>query len=190
MSDPPVESDAELLGRTAAGESAAFDRFVERHQAAVLRFARSLESDPVQAEDALQETFLAAWRGAGGFRGGEGARPWLFAIARHAVYRQHRPRVGEPAELAPLTDLGVAAGWGAAPETDPVVRLADRDAVRRALARLPAPDREILLLREVEGFTAEECTGQLGLTLPAVKSRLHRARLRFAAALRGDHHGE
>lgn len=176
-------SDAALLAASAAGDAAAFTRFVERHQRAALGYLRLLAADPAAIEDALQEAFLAAWRSAGEFRGGDSARSWLLAIARHALFRQYRRRVGEPEEIVSLDDLGRAAGWGEPCSPDPTAAHADRSAVRRALAALSAADREILLLRDVEGLSGEECAELLALALPAMKSRLHRARLRFAAQL-------
>lgn len=157
------------------------------HREAVWRFVRTLTRDEAAAEDALQETFLAAWRGAATFRGDGSALGWLLAIARHAVYRQHRVRAGEPERLDSLEALGEAAGWGADP--DPLDTLVVQDEVRRALAHLVLEDRELLLLRDGEGLTNEACASLLELGLPALKSRLHRARLRFVSHLRGGRHG-
>ena len=183
-----MTADAALLAQAAEGDAQAYASFVDRHREAVWRFARSLTRDPATAEDALQETFLSAWRGARSFRGEDSAAGWLLAIARHAVYRQHRARAGEPDRLESLTELGEAAGWGADP--DPLGQLATRDEVQRALARLPLADRELLLLREVEGFSNEVCASILEIGLPALKSRLHRARLRFVSSYRGARHGD
>src|SRR5436305_13974689 len=105
-------SDETLIGRTAAGDRSAFERLVRRHQASVHRFARALAYDDADAEQALQETFLAAWRAAGRFRYDASARTWLLAIARHAIYRRHRRWADEPAGFASLRELGEAAGWG------------------------------------------------------------------------------
>lgn len=178
-------TDAEALRRTAAGEPDAYDRLVERHQAAVHRYIRVHERDPDRAEDALQETFISAWRAADTFRGDGSARAWLLGIARNAVRRQHRRRAGEPDHHEPLQALAAAAGWG-----DPIgPRVEARELVRKGFAALSDDDREILVLRDSEGFTGEEVAEMLQLSLPAVKSRLHRARLRFVAALKGvDEH--
>jgi RNA polymerase sigma-70 factor (ECF subfamily) len=86
-----------------------------------------------------------------------------------------------------LAELGEAAGWGA--ETDILDALLVKDEVNRALACLSLEERELLMLREVEGLSNEECASLLGVGLPALKSRLHRARLRFVAHLRGGHRG-
>ena len=186
-SEGSLTQDPQLLLQAARGDSKAFDLLVVRHREAVWRFVRSLTRDVSLAEDALQETFLSAWRSAASFQGEGSALGWLLSIARHSVYRQHRGRAGEPETMESLTELGEAAGWGADP--DPLDALVVKDEVDRALAGLPVEDQELLLLREVEGLTNEECASLLGLGLPALKSRLHRARLRFVAHLRGERHG-
>ena len=95
-SEGPLTGDPELLARAASGDGEAFGAFVVRHRETVWRFARSLTRDTGAAEDALQETFLAAWRNGAGFRGDASALGWLLSIARRAVYRQLRVRVDEP----------------------------------------------------------------------------------------------
>ena len=141
------------------------------------------------AEDALQETFLACWRSAGTFAGGDSARHWLLAIARNAARRLYRRKRGEPHEFVSLDELGREAGWGggaADPPLAPDDRAAARETLEAALMTLSAEEREVLILRDLEGFSGEETASLLHLTLPAAKSRLHRARLRLAAALRGN----
>lgn len=179
-----LSSDLELLRRTQAGDRAAFSALVERHQAAVFRFARSLSGDSAAAEDALQETFIAAWRHVAQFREEGSVKGWLFSITRNAVLSARRWEAARPVAYEPsLEALGLAAGWG---DDRPglAAALERRDSVERALSKLSAEDREILLLRDVEGLSGEEASSVLGLSLPAVKTRLHRARLRLAGALR------
>ncbi len=186
-----TESDLDLLRRSASGVGSAFEVFMERHQASVFRFIRTLASERADAEDALQETFLAAWRSAGTFRGAGSARAWVLTIARNAVRRQHRRRVGEPAEFLSLDELGLQAGWGS--ETTPedmATRLEERAILERALAGLSSEDRQTLILRDLEGFSGAEAAELLDLTLAAVKSRLHRARLRLTAALKEELHAD
>jgi len=178
-------SDAQLLGRTAAGDRAAFDQLVRRHQASVHRFALAATRTPEQAEDVLQETFLAAFRSAGTYRGQAAVKSWLLAIARNKVNRLGRPRAGQPESFEPLDALGQRAGWGA--DEDPEAAAMDgerRTLLARALDRLRPEDREVIVLRDLEGLPGDEVAAMLGAGLAAVKSRLHRARLRFAAALR------
>lgn len=187
--EPPADGgDPVLLQRAAGGDRRAFDRFMDGHAAHVLRFITLHVRDADRAEDVLQETFLAAWRGAGGFRGPGSARSWLLSIARRAALRQGRTRAGEPRDAAPLDQvpLGVLAreaGWGVDPGREER-RLEVKELVEAGFDHLDPHDREILLLRDLEGFSGEETAELLGLSLPAVKSRLHRARLRFMTRIR------
>ena len=182
---PDDPSDAALLAATVDGDTAAFDRFVTRHASHVHRFLASLGVRDADADDAMQDTFVSAWRGARGFRGDGTARAWLFTIARNAVRHAARRRVGEPDRFAPLEAaesldaIALAAGWGSAEEAG----AADRaQLVQGALQQ--APDRETPVWRDMEGLSGEEPAAALDLTLPAMKSRLHRARLRLAAIVR------
>jgi RNA polymerase sigma-70 factor (ECF subfamily) len=180
--------DPQLLQLSAAGDAAAFARFVDRHQGVVYRRARAACASAADAEDVLQETFLAAWRGAAGFRGttdGD-ARGWLLTIARHACHRmstRSSARISAAASDVSLESLALRAGWGAVPDEQDDDR-ATR--VRAAFATLAHEDREILALRDIEETSGEEAARMLGLTLAAMKSRLHRARLRLAAAYAED----
>jgi RNA polymerase sigma-70 factor, ECF subfamily len=176
-------SDETLIGRTAAGDRSAFERLVRRHQPSVLRFLRALAYDEEDAEEALLETFLGAWRGAARFRYDASARTWLLGIARHAIYRRHRRWSEDPASTVSLRELGRSAGWGVQ-DDDFVDRLVNPDVLAGALASLSAEDREILILRELEGLSADEAAAVAGLSEVAARNRLHRARLRLIAGLR------
>ena len=185
MPDENKDSDAELIRRSAEGDRSAFNDLVERHEASVFRFARAIASSEAAAEDALQEAFLGAWRGAAAFRGEASVRNWLLSIVRHAVYRQHRHRVDEPEEMESMSDLGMAAGWGSDETPESIaLRRESHETVMKAMEAVSVGDREILLLRDAEGLPGEQVAAMLGLTLPAMKSRLHRARLRLAVKVR------
>jgi RNA polymerase sigma-70 factor (ECF subfamily) len=179
-----ADDDVDLIGRTAAGDRAAFSQLVARHQRAIYRMARAMTGNDAAAEDVLQETFLAALRGAAGYRGPAPVLAWLRTITRHAVYRLGRRanQVAVPDDTLEL--LGQAAGWGADDVAVAAERAESHALLRRALAELDPADREILVLRDLEGLPGDEVAATLGLTLPAEKSRLHRARLRLAAGLR------
>jgi RNA polymerase sigma-70 factor (ECF subfamily) len=181
---PDEAPDDDLMRRSAAGERDAFAQLVARHQAAVFRFARTLTSDPALAEDVLQETFLAALRGAHTYRGPDAVAPWLRTIARHALHHQLRRTTPEPVDDEALEQLGAAAGWGS--DDLDVLRTRARSHARvdAALAALSPEDREVIVLRDLDGVPGEVVASELGLSLAAMKSRLHRARLRLAAALR------
>ena len=155
---------------------------MERHAADVHRFLLSLGASPDDAEDALQDCFVSAWRSAEAFRGSGSARSWLLTIARNALHRHRRRRAGEPAGHEPLAILGERAGWGAETQFDR--RFEARDELERALEQLVEEEREVLVLRDLEGYSGQETAQVLGISLAAMKSRLHRARLHLMADLR------
>lgn len=176
--------DGQLLIRSADGDQAAFTELMSRHAGPVHRLLLSLGAAPDDAEDALQECFVSAWRSAATFRGGESARGWLFTIARNALRRQHRRRAGEPSELEPLDALGAQAGWGS--EIGFSHRLEVAEELEWALARIPIDERQVVVLRDLEGLSGTETAEALDLSLAAMKSRLHRGRLRLMAVLRRE----
>lgn len=182
-------TDGELLRESSLGDERAFAAFVERHSGGVYQWALSLTEHPADAEDVLQETFLAAWRGASGFHGDEsgGARAWLLTIARR-VWLRARERAKQQYFVShddeSLELLAERAGWGGVEREDDV----RSDQLRAALARLTRDDRELLLLRDVEGWSSADVAHELDVSVAAMKSRLHRARLRLAAAYaQGEH---
>jgi len=182
-------ADAELLAMIGQGSRSAAESFAARHLDAVWRYARRMGIDAVRADDVTQEVFVSAFRAASGFRGVGSARAWLFTIARNAWRQSLRRRVGQPSLMEALPDddglgaLGAAAGWGADPE---VASVAAEDSARldAALLCLREADREIVVLRDIEGLDTAEAAAALGITPTAAKVRLHRARLRLMAALR------
>ena len=173
--------DGALLEQIAQGDRGAFRVFVGRHQAPAFRYLRAAGGDDADAEDALQETFLSVWKHAGTYRGGASARGWVLTVGRNALRKARRLRAGEPADYESVESLGLRSGWGA--EAGALDALVKKDLLEQALGALTAQDREVLVLRELEGFSGEEVAEMLDVSLPAMKSRLHRARLRFVAAL-------
>lgn len=172
------------MGRVVGGDTAAFQALVVRYRGRVYHLALAITGERSAAEDALQETFLAVHRGAASFAG-VAFRAWLFTIARHEAARTQRRHTPIPMEDTTLEALGEAAGWGADDELD---AHAMKTRLAGALARLSSEDREVLVLRDLEECSGEATAASLGLSLQAMKSRLHRARLRLAAELRGGSH--
>jgi RNA polymerase sigma-70 factor (ECF subfamily) len=179
-------SDDALIARAVGGNEQAFAVLVGRHQASVFRLARAMTHGREAAEDILQQTFLSAWRGLAGFRGDASVRTWLFTIARHAVFQREARLAREPIDETPIDELGIQAGWGQADPERLAIRSEAHARLSAALASLEPGEREVLTLRELEGLSGDETAALLGVSLSAVKSRLHRARLRLAAALRTD----
>jgi RNA polymerase sigma-70 factor, ECF subfamily len=186
-------SDETLIGRTAAGDLTAFDRLVKRHQAAVYRFARAAIPPEGEPEEILLEAFLTARRIAARFRDESSARPWLLALARQAIDRRH-PRTEREADSTPLRELARAAGWDVAKASDLVgaegAELATGHSVEAALQELPPGDREILTLCDREHLTVGEAAQVAGLPAAAIRTRLHRARLRLLAQIKSRSRGD
>ena len=180
----PTTSDRELIARTAEGDRRAFEQLVERHAPAVLRLAAAF-GDATHAEDAMQQTFLNAYQHASSFRGNASVRTWLLTIARNTVYRLHGQKRREVLGEEPLIELGIDAGWGSEDPEAMAIAAERRSEFREALASLAPEDQEVIILRDLEGLRGTEAADVLGVGERAMKSRLHRARLRLAAALRG-----
>lgn len=179
------DAERELILKVAAGDRAAFAALVDRTHAGLFRYLRSLVRSDEVAEDVLQETCLGVWRGAAGYRGEAPGRVWLYGVARRLAARTWRRRAGEPVDALPLEALAVEAGFGDGADPEALTAgLEDRERVRRALDRLPDADRELVVLRDLEGFTGPEVAGLLGLELANAKTRLHRARLKLLAEVR------
>jgi RNA polymerase sigma-70 factor (ECF subfamily) len=176
--------DRACLERLAAQDSQALRTLARRHGPALSRFLGRLVG-PALAEDALQETLLAAFRGAASFRGESSVKSWLFTIARNAAFKLGKRQREELREDSDLESLGVRAGWGAEGPDAAMSREQQLRSLERALASIDPADREVLLLRDVEGLSGEETAAVLGVSLAAMKSRLHRARLRLVACV-GD----
>jgi RNA polymerase sigma-70 factor (ECF subfamily) len=174
-------SDERLLAAARAGDRGALEALLERHQAQVYRFGMKMCRDPEDAKDVLQDTLLAMARGVRDFRGASSLSTWLYTIARSHCIKKHRRGKFAPAEERSLdTDVAAEAQRLAAPARDPAEALAGRQteqALEQAIAALDPMYREVLLLRDAEGLTAPEVAEVLGLSVQAVKSRLHRARV-------------
>jgi RNA polymerase sigma-70 factor (ECF subfamily) len=184
--DDARTSDLALIRRTAAGDGAAFELLARRHQAAVFRFIRLLAENGQDPEEILKETFLAARRTLRRYREDTPVRSWLLALARRILQRRDSRPQAQVSDSAPLRDLGEAAGWGRPVEDEAWLaeRLYDRGFLERTLASLPPDDREILVLRDLEGLAGEDAASVAGLTEAAARTRLLRARLRLIARLK------
>jgi RNA polymerase sigma-70 factor (ECF subfamily) len=160
---------------------------VRQYQPIVYRFGLRMCGDPDEAADVSQETLLSLVRSASAFRAEASLSTWLFAIARNACLRRRRRRTFEPARFESIEALAddqrdALAAAGQNPEE----ALEGRElqlALERAIASLKPAEREVLLLRDVEGLTAAETARVVGVNVAAVKSRLHRARLAVRARL-------
>lgn len=178
--------DRDLIHAAKDGDRAAFEALARRHAPSIERVARWITGSAAASEDVAQETLIALFDHLGQVRDPNALRAWLFTIARNLARRHVKRETREsPTDERSLLELGEAAGWGEAGAEEQIARAEDAERVRSAMELLATDDREILILRDVEGLTGDETAEVLGLSRAAMKSRLHRARLRFVAALRG-----
>jgi RNA polymerase sigma-70 factor (ECF subfamily) len=180
----PAESEARLLARLRAGEDAAFQQLVREQTPVLLRVTRRLLCSEDEARDAVQDAFVAAFRGLHRFRGESRLGTWLYRIAINAALARIRARGGlEEVSLDEWLPHFVPDGhaseafaaWpaeaGAAAEQREV-----RERVRACIDRLPDAYRTVVMLRDIEELNTEEAAQVLGISPGAVKVRLHRAR--------------
>ncbi|MCZ9355313.1 sigma-70 family RNA polymerase sigma factor [Streptomyces mutabilis] len=172
-------SDEVLLSAVARGDQAALRALYERHAAAMLRLIRRLTSDRSVAEEILQETWLAVWRSAAGFRGESSVRGWLLGVSRrqaHNHLRKSRPQLADLAEAQDVPDPAPSV-------EDQVVREAERAELLAAVRSLPGHLREVLALVLVEDLAYPEVATVLAIPVGTVKSRMSHARKRLSGML-------
>ena len=195
--DPGVTDDAERLAAARGGDSTAFDALVAPLRQALLLHCYRMLASPHDAEDAVQETLIRAWRSLDRFEGRSALRTWLFTVATNVCLREveRRGRRLRPVDLSPAGDaaLGVGApltetvwlgplpGAGLIWESSPVDAVYEQKesvelAFVAALQQLPALQRAVLVMRDVLAMRAAEVAVALETSVPAVNSALQRAR--------------
>lgn len=169
------EADKELWLRARDGDRAALDAVLRAHETQIYRFGLRLCGNEDAAREVLQRTMLAAFENLSSFRGDARPSTWLYALARSACSRLHRRTRSAPVHDVPMDDAAPSLASDTRPDDD-LQRAQMADLVATAIGMLPPDAREVVVLRDVEGLPAEEAAGILGLQIPALKSRLHRAR--------------
>ena len=192
MMDTSVDDDRTLLTRAQAGDMSAFESLVERHEEKVYGLALRMTRSEADAAEIAQDTFLSAYQHLSEFRGEAAFGSWVHKIAaNNALMRLRRQRildvVSDDLAAPEFTERGSLAE---PPETDWSRRADDKilddelgRAIQEATDTLPEGYREVFLLKDVEGLSYEEISEMLGISIPAVKSRLHRARLALREAI-------
>jgi len=181
--------DQALIDKINAGDFQAFEALVNRYESKVYRLAMRMLRHQQDAEDALQESFLQVYRGLKSFEGRSNFSTWLFRLATNVCLMKIRHRGTEPTGMVPLEDFlpqheegnqPSLQEWPEKPE-EILLTKESREKMMEALDQLPADYRAVFILRDIEGFSNAEAGEALGISVAAVKSRLHRARI----ALRG-----
>ncbi len=179
----PTNDEQDLIRRLQAGEQAAYAEMVEQYAGRIYNLALRLMGDEAAAEDVLQETFLNAFRAIGRFEGRSRLGTWLYRIANNTALMQLRKK--EPATFSLDSPLETDEGeeiprqffdFCCLPERDLLSDEA-RAEMRAAIDALPESLRVVFVLRDIEGLSTRETADTLGLSVPAVKTRLMRARL-------------
>jgi RNA polymerase sigma-70 factor (ECF subfamily) len=205
----PGRDDASLVVALREGDEEAFLALVERHHRSMIRVARAYVGAEAAAEDVAQEAWLGVVKGIERFEGRCSVKSWLFRIVVYLA-KARRAREARVVPLSALEDDGpdepavdpdrfqpasspFANNWSRPPERWADERLASAEAarlVRLEIERLPANQRAVITLRDVEGLEAGEVCAALGLSEGNQRVLLHRARARVRAGLEAVFHGE
>jgi RNA polymerase sigma-70 factor, ECF subfamily len=170
-----------LVARARNGDAAALEELLTRIAPAVRRFGIRMCRSPHDADDVLQDTLLTISTHLSGFEGRSSFSSWVFALTRSACSRMHRGLKNRP--LVNADDVPEQRDDAPTPEEHATDRQIGR-ALVNALDGLADDYREVILLRDVEGLTAPEAADALGVSVDALKSRLHRARESLREAMK------
>lgn len=167
-------STTQLIESAREGDVAAIHALLVRYQPDAAKFARTVCATPEDAEDAVQEALWIAVQRIGTLRVASTFTTWLFQVVKHECFRLlRRGRREQPIDQLLVQRLSTQP-------TDQGILTHD---IAKAIAELSPQYRQILVMRDVQGMTAPEAAATLGITIEAVKSRLHRARTIVRAAL-------
>ena len=177
-----VDPDAECVAQAQGGNLQAFEELARRHSQLIYRTLAAILGNPADAQDAMQDTLLSAFKHIGGFQGRSKFSTWLMSIARNSAFQ--RLRRGKNVESL---DEGAyneekdfrprqVAAWQDNPEQF-YSRSEIRQLVERGILALPTNYRAVVMLRDIQQLSTDEVAQQLGLSVPNVKTRLLRGRL-------------
>jgi len=174
--------DAELATRIANRDDQAFETLMRRHNRMLYRLARAILKNDEEAEDALQDGYIAAYRAMGSFRGGARLSTWLARIVMNAAYARLRKRPASAEVVAIRPDIESPIAGGESAETA-AMRAELRALLMRTIDDLPEAFRTVYVMRDVEELTVEETAACLDLPQATVRTRAFRARAMLREAL-------
>ncbi len=191
------DPDAELLVRLRAGDEQAFVILVRRHHAAMLRVASSFVPSRAVAEEVVQDTWMGVLRGIGGFQGRSSFRTWVFRIlvnrARTAGTRERRTiAVGDAGPVVDASRFDHTGHWASPPQhwiedaDDRLLAAKLADRIRTAVDELPARQREVVTLRDIEGLSSQAVCEVLDLSEGNQRVLLHRGRSRLRQIIESE----
>ncbi|VAX15581.1 RNA polymerase sigma-70 factor [hydrothermal vent metagenome] len=177
------KEDEELIARVKKGDYDAFERLVRKYEARIFHHCLKFLNNQDEAEDILQETFLQVYKSLDSFRGEAAFSTWLIKIATNNCLMRIRKKkkvdivsIDKPIEIDGSQLPREIVDWSKNPFSQ-VSNDEIRAVLDQAISGLPEDKRVILVLKDVEGFSNIEIAQMLGISVAAVKSRLHRARL-------------
>jgi RNA polymerase sigma-70 factor, ECF subfamily len=174
----------ELIRKCQAGQPQFYEPLVRAYEVEARRVALGILRDPDAAGDAVQESFIKAYRGLSGFELGRDFRPWLLRIVRNQCRDMLRRGKAGPGLERITPQLEERVGSASEAEAERSVRRAEaKDLLWAALGRISVDHREVLVLKELEGLAYEEIAAALGVAEGTVASRLYHARRALRAAL-------
>lgn len=163
-------------------DDTAFSKIVEDYTGYAYNIAYRMLNNVADAEDAVQDAFLSAYRARDRFRGDAAVTTWLYRIVVNAalqkVRKERKPQMTAQADI----DDVVVVDWNPGPESQ-VLNTELKDKLTEALAALPEDLRTAVVLRDVQQLSTEEAAEVVGVSVPAFKARLHRGRIQLRGAL-------
>ena len=177
-----VRSDLELIESLKKGDSASFDELLKRYSEKVHNLAMRITRNEEDAEEILQDVFVTVHQKIDKFEGKSAFSSWLYRVTANTAFMKLRKRRQTPAVSLEEFGSGVRDTWVSKKSEDCDVdyissRHELRAALEEAVERLPDEYRMIFVLRDVDGLSSQEVGEILDISVPAVKSRLHRSRL-------------
>jgi len=176
-------TDTQLVEKVREGSMEAFEEIISRYESKVYNLAMRFCRNQEDAEEVLQDVFSTIYAKLDGFRGQSQFSSWMYRIIVNAAFMKLRKR--KQSHTISLEDLAPQLRQSCLEQDNPVLHRSDtitqnkelRIILDAAIGRLPAQYRAVFILRDVDGLSNQEVSEILGLSIPAVKSRLHRSRL-------------
>lgn len=185
------KNDKQLVSMLQKGKLGAFEELVNRYKTKAFNLAMRLTRNQEDAEEVLQDVFTTLYTKIAGFKGESAFSSWLYRIVVNSAFMKLRKRKQQTAVY--LEDMSRHSRQSCLEKEDYMVERSDtlyiskqlNLSLERAIGKLPEQYRAVFVLRDVDGMSNEETSEILGLTVPAVKSRLHRSRLMLRKRLQG-----
>lgn len=184
-------NETELIQQAQKGDAHAFEKLVKNHEQKIYNLLIRMTGNPTETADLFQETFLNAWKNIQRFRSQSNFSTWLYRIAMNAVLMKRRKKKIPTVPMdAPLkteeSELKreFAEDWSKSPQAT-LENKELREKLNHAIELLPEKYKAVLVLSDIQGLSHEEIRKVLGISIPSVKTRLHRARAFLQKELSG-----